>query len=79
MDNFNFAIDFDNNKVRIYKHGIGIVLSEPAKVIVSKKSNYSKVVDAGENVLKYVGKLDKSYQIISPIKNGSCQHFNILF
>ena len=70
MDYFNFAIDLDGSNVRIYKFGMGIVLSEKALVIVSKKSNYTKVVDAGDSVMQYVGKLDKSYQIVSPIKNG---------
>ena len=69
MDSYNFVIDFENGNINILKLGYGIVLSEPAIAIVSTRQK-NDVVQVGLDAVDYVGKLDKSFEVVKPIAKG---------
>ena len=70
MDYYNFIIDFDFNKVRIYKYDCGIVLSEEDLAVVSNKSKPAKVLVGGDATGEFKRSLDKNTCIIKSVKNG---------
>ncbi len=77
MEIYNFAIDIDSEYISIYRHDHGIVLSEPAIAIVSKKTKFEKVICAGDDAVEMLSILDNSYKVIKPISNGRIVNIDI--
>ena len=65
MEIYNYAVDIDSEYISIYRHGQGIVLSEPAVAIVSKKTKFEKVCYAGEEAVSLLNIIDGTYKVIN--------------
>jgi len=77
MEIYNYAVDIDSEYISIYRHGQGIVLSEPAVAIVSKKTKFEKVCYAGEEAVSLLNIIDGTYKVIKPIVNGRIANIDI--
>ena len=65
------ALDFGSNYITIFNKGIGVVLKEPSIVIVSKFRRKLQLVATGSKAMKMLGKLDKDYNVVTPIVEGT--------
>ncbi len=76
MDSYNYAINIEKDNISIYKLGCGIVLSETNVAMTSKRQK-GRVLNAGDNALRFVGKVDKDCSFVVPNNNGRISSINI--
>ncbi|MBE5735698.1 MAG: hypothetical protein E7361_04600 [Clostridiales bacterium] len=69
MDLYNYAINIEKDNISIYKLNAGIVLSEPNIGLISKK-NKDRVIVAGDDATRFVGKVGKDCSFLCPVVNG---------
>ena len=71
----NIAIDLGTASVIIYIEGKGIVLNEPS--VVAFDSNTKRLIAAGNDAMKMLGRVSDSVTVAHPLMNGVISDFTL--
>lgn len=70
------GIDLGSNNILIYEKSKGVILNEPAIIVIERKSN--KIVAVGEEAKEMVGKTPENFIAIKPINEGKINDFDLV-
>ncbi|MEG1609154.1 MAG: rod shape-determining protein, partial [Clostridia bacterium] len=71
MKDLKLVIDIGSKYTIISQVGKSVVIKEPSLVLLQNEKKSVKLVECGNGVLKYVGALTSSQQMLYPIKDGA--------
>lgn len=70
----DLVIDIGSKFVTIAQRGRGVVLKEPALVLLESKRNHMRLVEAGRGATKYLTGRQSNEQVFAPIRGGVIEH-----
>ena len=70
----DLVIDIGSKFVTIAQRGRGVVLKEPALVLLESRRNKMRLVEAGRGATKYLHQAASNEQVIAPMRGGMIVH-----